>query len=262
MLAAYFAIIFLVLLFAMNAALTYLYYLAVIDISAFSFLSTAAVSFAFSISTVIYLRAIDKSKKGVLERLGLGRSNLTVANLLIGIFLFLIMFLLEVMVGLIGSAIGVQINTNAQLLLAGAPAWFLVFASVLAPVNEEVLFRGLMVPRLGILLSAILFGMGHYTYMSTGFTPSPEVQGIAAVIAGIAIVFVMLRTRSWSWALTILIVAFLFITSNLGVEVIAAFVFGALAGYVFRRTGSLYPPIVAHVLVNTLTLVSTFSFLI
>jgi membrane protease YdiL (CAAX protease family) len=40
--------------------------------------------------------------------------------------------------------------------------------------------------------------------------------------------------------------------------VVAALIFGLVAGYVFRKTESLYPSLVAHVLVNTLTILVTF----
>ncbi len=261
-LAAYFIVILLALFFASNITLSFLYYYSAISIGTFQYLSTVATSFSFSVSAIIYLATTRKSKRSIVEMLGLARKHLTLQNLLIGVFLFLIIFLLEIVVGLISSVTGVQINTNAQLLLAGAPMWFLVFASLVAPVNEETLFRGLMVPRIGIVLSAALFAVGHFTYMSTSYVPSEAVAAVSGVVAALAILVVLFKTRSWNLALAILILALLFVTGNLGIEVIAAFVFGLLAGYIYRKTNSLYPSIVAHILVNTLTLVSTVAFII
>ena len=44
--------------------------------------------------------------------------------------------------------------------------------------------------------------------------------------------------------------------STFGVEIIAGFIFAILAGEVFRRTRSLYPSIVGHILVNALAVLA------
>lgn len=209
--SVHFIIILLAFVFAFNAVPLALYYYAYIDYSTLNFVSTAALSLSFTASALTYLRFVDKSKRGIAKRLGLSREMLTFGNIAIGLLLFLIIFLMEIAVGLIGNVTGVQINTNVALIFAGAPVWFTVFASIIAPVNEEVLFRGLMVPRIGVFLSALLFAAPHLGYNST-----------------------------------------------FAIEFIAAFVFGILAGYVYKRTGSLYPSIAAHILVNLLTLVTVF----
>ncbi|MCL5239342.1 MAG: CPBP family intramembrane metalloprotease [Candidatus Marsarchaeota archaeon] len=213
--AVYFIAILLAFELLFNALPVYLYYTSAISYDTFGFFSTAALSLAFSASSIAYLYLVEKSRKSIIERLGLSAKGLTPRNLSIGVFLFLIIFLLEVIVGLASSVSGVPINTNVSLVFAGAPLWFLVFASVVAPVNEEVLFRGVLVPRLGVFVSALFFAIPHLTYDST-----------------------------------------------FAIEFLAAFAFGLLAGHVFKKTGSLYPSVIAHILVNTLTLVSTFSLLI
>ena len=83
---------------------------------------------------------------------------------------------------------------------------FLLFSFLVAPINEEILFRGFMVPRIGILASAVLFSVPH-----------------------------LLSYSSVS-------------------ELIAAFIFGIAAGYAFKKTGSLYPSIIAHALVNLISI--------
>lgn len=213
--AVYFIAIFLASFFIFSIVPAYLYYYSLISMSDLTFISTAAVSLSFSATTIAYLYLVEKSKKGMVQRLGLGRGALTVRNVLTGIFLFLIIFVLEIGVGLISDITGISINTNVALVFAGAPLWFILFASFIAPVNEEVLFRGLLVPRVGVFVSAVLFAAPHLSYDST-----------------------------------------------FAIEFLAALAFGLLAGYVFKRTGSLYPSIVAHVLVNALTLATTFSLLV
>ena len=115
------------------------------------------------------------------------------------------MLLLELAINAMGIAIGTQINTNVNVVFSNAPLWFLLFAFLIVPINEELLFRGLMVPRLGIVVSALIFGALHASYNST-----------------------------------------------FAVEAVAACIFGMLSGYVYKKSGSLYPSILAHMLVNAL----------
>ena len=98
----------------------------------------------------------------------------------------------------------ISLPTNVRQLLGGLPAYFFAFAVIVAPIDEEILFRGFLVPRIGIILSALIFGILHFlSYASIS-------------------------------------------------EFIAAFVFGLIAGYAFKRTRSLYSTIIPHMLVNLL----------
>lgn len=206
--AVYFILIFLAIYFVFNALPAFLYYASLISLNTLNFVASAALSFSLSGSAIAYLLFVDRKKKSVASRLGLGSRSFSLGNVLLGVLIFFIIFAMEMGVSLVSSVTGVQINTNANTLLVGAPIWFYVFASIIAPLNEELLFRGLMVPRVGIVLSAILFALPHLTYDSSFF-----------------------------------------------IEVIAALVFGLLAGYAYKRTNSLYPSLVAHMLVNILTVV-------
>jgi membrane protease YdiL (CAAX protease family) len=141
----------------------------------------------------------------IIRQLGLSLDRLNFKIILIGIGLAIIIILLEFVVGIASYASNTQVNTNVGVLLMGAPLWFLFFTAAIEPINEEILFRGLFVPRLGIIVSAALFGAGHAGYDST-------------------------------WA----------------VDIIAAFVFGLIAGYAYKRTNSLYPGIIAHIIINTI----------
>jgi membrane protease YdiL (CAAX protease family) len=218
--AAYFTLIlfFIMFLFSVAAEGIYYAYLLATGVSAqgayqllqsntamLEYVLTAAASFSFSAAALLYLRFVDKSRKPLSVRLGLSASRLTFRNIGLGLLLFAVILAFEALVSAASGAAGVSIQTNVNLLLTGAPAWFLIFTVFLAPINEEVLFRGLMVPRIGIVASAILFALPHITYDST-----------------------------------------------FAIEVIAALLFGVLAGYVYRKTGSLYASITAHMLVNAL----------
>ena len=167
----------------------------------------------FTIAAFAYLFIYKRlSLRQIIDSLGLSASKLTLWNVLIGGILVLAIIFVEFMVGLAGAATNTQINTNVSLILAGAPSWFLFFIAVIEPINEEIMFRGLIVPRFGVLMSAIIFSIGHTSYNST-----------------------------------------------FGVEVIASLLFGLLAGYAFKRTKSLYPSIIAHIVINALAVIGFIS---
>lgn len=227
--AVYFAILLFFFMFLFSAAAEALYYAYLLSTGmpqqvAYSLLAsngsmleyvlTVATSFSFSAAAIAYLRFFDRSRKGIAQRLGLGLAKLRPMNIGLGLLLFGIVIALEILISVIGGITNVSIQTNVNALLAGAPIWFLVFTVLVAPINEEILFRGLMVPRIGIVASAVLFALPHITYDST-----------------------------------------------FAVEVIAALVFGILAGYIYKKTGSLYASITAHMLVNALPVLALVAML-
>ena len=120
------------------------------------------------------------------------------------------MFLVvELGISLFSKFTNIPLPTNVMKLLGGMPIYFYIFSFLIAPVNEEILFRGFFVSRIGIIPSAILFALLHFSYASIS-------------------------------------------------EFVAALIFGLLAGYVFKKTKSLYTSITAHVLLNFLTIAVLF----
>lgn len=170
----------------------------------------AGLGLSMPASVILYFKFYKKLNfKEMLSQLGLRRANLSWRMVGIGLLVFLVIFILDIAVSVLSSVLHMQINTNIGVLFAGSPLWFYIFAAVIEPINEEVLFRGFAVPRIGIVASTLIFGLLHSGYNST-----------------------------------------------FGIEVIAAFVFGIIAGYVFRRTKSLYPSIIAHILVNSIAVIA------
>ncbi len=159
--------------------------------------------FPFAAFSYMYYKGMDTSN--IVRSIGLTRDKLTPYMIVLGIALFVIIFLLEILTAVISQVTGTVINSNVGMVLGGAPLWLLFFVTFIGPLDEEIFFRGFAVPRIGIVLSALIFGLLHYGYGST-----------------------------------------------FGIEIIAAFIFGLLAGYVFKKTGSLYPSLTAHILVNLL----------
>ena len=71
----------------------------------------------------------------------------------------------------------------------GLPPWVgAVLASISAGVGEEVLFRGALQPRLGVVLTAVLFGALHVQYQVPGM--------IVVVLIGIGLGLVKERTST------------------------------------------------------------------
>ena len=171
--------------------------------------STISLSLLFPFLVFSYLLLKGRNIRGIIQELGLGRKSFGAKYIGIGIGIFLIILLLELGTGIISSITGVPLPTNVGATLAGFPLFFYIFTFTIAPIDEEILFRGFLVPRLGIFLSALIFAILHFGYGSI-------------------------------------------------VEFAAALIFGLIAGYVFKKTKSLYATITAHALVNFLSILILF----
>ncbi len=187
-----------------------------VSLTAANFVLTAILSLLFPTFSFSYLYFRGYSTKGIINDLGLSRKNLTPSYLVIGALLFLVLFAMEVTVSLLSAVSGTQISTNVNLILQGAPAWFLFFTAIIAPIDEEIFFRGFLIKRFSsffksvgfaIIMSAFVFGILHASYDST-----------------------------------------------FGIEIIAAFIFGILSGYVFTKLESLYPSMLAHMILNSVAI--------
>ncbi len=225
--AIVYILFYMVIALLLSSAAESLFYVGVVSENQAMFLADAASLLSLSFAVFAYFGLYKKlAARRVASALGFISDRLP-RNVLIGLLLFGAIFVLELAVSLIGYITNVTINTNVATVFAGAPLWFYVFAALIEPINEEIFFRGFLITRLdglfgtilarrsfsalwlGTILSAVIFGMAHYTYYST-----------------------------------------------YGIEVLAALVFGLLAGYVFKKTKSLYPGIIAHILVNSLGVVA------
>jgi len=201
--AVFYSIFYLLLI--LFFVLFYMAGLGMISIQSADLLLSAVLSLIFPFAAIAYLLHKGVFVGDALKGFGLGRSSLSLKMIGIGVVLFLVVFALELFITAFSEATGITINTNISLLLQGAPVWFYLFATFIGPIDEEIFFRGFLVPRIGIIWSALFFAVLHAGY-----------------------------------------------NSSFGIEIIAAFIFGLLAGYIFKKTKSLYPSIAAHILVNAL----------
>jgi len=193
----------------LTALFVYLYRINYLSLSIAGAGSSIFLSLIFPFAAFAYLIRKGNSPKSMIAGLGLKKKGLTKRNIFLGMMLFLAIFLTEVLLNVFQELTHISLPTNVQTLFAGLPLYFLVFAAFVAPFNEEIFFRGLLVSRLGIVLSALFFSLLHYLNYQASIS-----------------------------------------------EFIAAFIFGLLAGYVFKRTKSLYPSITAHILVNSLAAIA------
>lgn len=171
--------------------------------------STILFSIFFALLAFFYIMYRTNSIEFAVKNLGLSRELITPKNILIGISLFAAMLIVEFGISAFSQVTHISLPTNVQQVLAGLPVYFFVFTFLIAPINEEIFFRGLLVNRIGIIPSALLFALLHFGYASVS-------------------------------------------------EFVAALIFGLIAGYVFKKTGSLYTTITAHILLNMLTIVALF----
>jgi membrane protease YdiL (CAAX protease family) len=183
------------------------YLLGVLSSGSANAVSTVALELFFPSIVFSYLFFRNQSTGSVISQLGLSRSTITPKNIGIALLLFFAIFLVSVLISLFSTLTNIPLPTNVQQVLGSAPLYFLIFSFLVAPICEEILFRGFLVPRVGIIISALVFAALHVGYLSAS-------------------------------------------------EFIAAFIFGLMAGYVFKKTKALYPSILAHMLVNFVTVMS------
>ncbi len=89
------------------------------------------------------------------------------------------------------AAIGLHFNDSFKVAekVADLPLYVVLLAVVFAPFSEELLFRAALVPRFGIIIPAILFGILHLAYGSV-----MEVVGVIGI--GIILGYVYKRSGS------------------------------------------------------------------
>ncbi len=208
----------------------FLYNNSSINFSTLEAYSSIALSLFFPFMVFSYLLLRGNSLKWIVNDLGLSKDRFTLKVIGIGILLFLSVLIFEVAISLFSLATNIQLPTNVQNLLAGTPIYFLVFTFLIAPIDEEILFRGFLVPRCGAIFRGITATVGIKIR-------DPMIPWSGIIIS--AAIFAILHLSYWSAS-----------------EFAAAFFFGIMAGYVFTKTKSLYPSILAHMIVNLITVTS------
>lgn len=93
-------------------------------------------------------------------------------------------FILLFILGILSLTLGFNDQNKISEKIADLPIYILVFAIFFAPLSEELFFRAFLVPRIGVLFSAFVFGLVHLAYGSV-----IEVVGVTLVGIILALVF-------------------------------------------------------------------------
>lgn len=98
-------------------------------------------------------------------------------------------FSLLIVLGLVSLAAG--FNDQAKIVdkVSDLPLYLLLLAIVLAPITEELFFRAALVPRIGIVLSSLVFGVLHVAYGSV-------VEVVGVFLVGIILAAIYRMSKS------------------------------------------------------------------
>ncbi|MBI5046872.1 CPBP family intramembrane metalloprotease [Candidatus Micrarchaeota archaeon] len=129
----------------------------------------------------------DKNLKTTLKKIGVpGEIKTNILYFTGGLIaLFTILFIL----GVVAMVAGFNDQSKVVDKIGALPWYILALAIFLAPVTEELLFRAFLVPRIGILFSALVFGIVHFSYGSI-----VEIVGVTAV--GLLFGFIFKKSKS------------------------------------------------------------------
>jgi membrane protease YdiL (CAAX protease family) len=124
----------------------------------------------------------ENDPKEILRKLGFpGGIKTTIIYSVLGL---IAIFALLLVLG--GASIIFNFNDQNKISekVGSLPWYVLAFAVLLAPFTEELFFRALLVPRFGVVVSAILFGISHISYGSIS-----EVLGVLGVGLILGVIF-------------------------------------------------------------------------
>ncbi|MBN1169469.1 CPBP family intramembrane metalloprotease [Candidatus Micrarchaeota archaeon] len=107
-----------------------------------------------------------------------------VKNLYISVIGLGTIFLTLLVLGLILTAGGMNDQQNVFDKILELPVFLLLFAVIAAPISEELFFRAMLVPRIGVIPSSLIFGFVHFSYGSV-----VEILGATAIGIILAVMY-------------------------------------------------------------------------
>jgi len=138
----------------------------------------------FSIAMLFLWRGDISKTFSDLEIPGNLKKNLLYSLLGIGaIFFFLFLF------SFAAVALGINDEQLVAEKVASLPIYVLAFAILVAPISEELFFRALLVPRIGMVFSSVFFGLVHFAYGSV-------VEILGAMLIGLILAGIFRSSRS------------------------------------------------------------------
>jgi len=134
----------------------------------FDYFSSIVLGIFFASAPFAWLRfAKGNNFSKSLPELGFTNKKL-IWNVLIGVFLTIFLFYPVVIAeGLVVRFVfGITDMENVSSTILDAPIWVGLWAILIVPFAEETFFRAFLVPRIGPILSAFVFCIGHLGYGS------------------------------------------------------------------------------------------------
>ncbi len=98
-------------------------------------------------------------------------------------------FVALLILGIVATLLGFNDQQEVFDKVNELPLFILAFAVIAAPISEELFFRAFLVPRLGALISSLIFGAVHFAYGSV-----VEVTG--AFIIGFILAVILQKSKS------------------------------------------------------------------
>ncbi len=97
--------------------------------------------------------------------------------------------LLGLLLGMAADMLGLNDQGTIREKVASLPFYIILAAAFVAPISEELFFRALLVPRFGVFLSSLAFGLSHFSYGSV-------VEVVGAFLIGIVFAVMYRETKS------------------------------------------------------------------
>lgn len=180
---------FLTLLLFLGLLFSFLTYkLGIINLDSANFYSTVFLSLAFAIVPISYLSAKGNNLKSIVKLLGLSKDKFKGKYLLYGVAIFLVMIAIEYAIDYTYVIFHIPYKSIMGE-ISDMPTVFFIMLFTIFPIDEEILFRGFLVPRVGIIASAVLFSLIHLGYMSVG-------ELVFALLFGLISGYIYKRTNS------------------------------------------------------------------
>ncbi|MBI5223574.1 CPBP family intramembrane metalloprotease [Candidatus Micrarchaeota archaeon] len=110
----------------------------------------------------------------------------TIKYVLLGLVL---LFLLMIATGLIAYFFGITDQTKVQDKIRSFSPLVIALAVFFAPLSEEILFRGYLSRKIGIIPSSIVFGLLHFGYGSV-------IEVLGATLIGILLAWLFQKSKS------------------------------------------------------------------
>ncbi|RLG19679.1 hypothetical protein DRN67_02105 [Candidatus Micrarchaeota archaeon] len=129
------------------------------------FASTAILSVGMTAAT-FYIYARRRSGfKATLRKLGITRNKLW-SELKYGFLITLAIYAILLVLMPVYNLLGIQDAEGVVNIIRFVPWFIIILAVVVNPITEELFFRGILAPRMGIIGSSIIFALFHLAYGS------------------------------------------------------------------------------------------------